>query len=275
MNRILISLAVTFLTTLSASSQSYRSTVNEGNDLYHQGQYDAAKKKYQSAATVAPERIESHFNSGNAEYRNDDFKAAIESYKKAGERARSPEEGSQIWYNAGNSFLNAAEKGAQVPMADAQGNDVNAMRKEGYKNAIEAYKQALKLNPKDEDARYNLTYAMRKLQELNNQQNNQNQNKDQQKQDQKQDKDKDDQNKEKDKEQEQNKQDKKDEQQKQDQQKQNEQQEQQKQRKPEQQKQMSKQQAEQILKALERDEKELQKKLREKRAVRVNVDKDW
>lgn len=270
MNRIFLSIAITILTQLGLSAQSYRSAVNEGNDLYHQGQYDAAKKKYQAAATVDPERIESHFNSGNAEYRSDDFKAAIESYKKAGERARSPEEGSKIWYNAGNTFLNAAEKGAQIPVADAQGNDVNAMRKEGYKNAIEAYKQALKLNPKDDDARYNLTYAMRKLQELNNQQNNQNQNKDQQKQDQKQDKKKDDQNKEKDKEQEQNKQDKKDEQQKQ-----SEQQEQQKPQKPEQQKQMSKQQAEQILKALERDEKELQKKLREKRAVRVNVDKDW
>jgi hypothetical protein len=38
---------------------------------------------------------------------------------------------------------------------------------------------------------------------------------------------------------------------------------------------MSKQQAEQILRALERDEKDLQKKLREKRGSRVRVDKDW
>ena len=56
----------------AASAQSYRGTVNDGNDLYHEKKYDRAREKYEQAAIAEPERPESFFNAGNAAYRSDD-----------------------------------------------------------------------------------------------------------------------------------------------------------------------------------------------------------
>ena len=232
-----------------ARAQSYRSDVNGGNEAYREKNFDDAGKRYSDAVSNDPLRVEGYFNLGNTAYRKDDAVKAIEEYKRAGERARSKHEGAQLWFNGGNAL----------------------MKMNQYEQAVEAYKQSLKLNPDDEDARYNLLYAMKKLADEKNKEKNKDQKKDDkkdQKKDDKKDQDKQDQDK--------KDQEKKDQQQNQDQQKQDQQpkDEQQQPQKPKD-KQMSKQQAEQILKALERDEKELQKKNREKRAVRVQVDKDW
>ncbi len=268
----------------AASAQSYRGTVNDGNDLYHEKKYDRAREKYEQAAIAEPERPESFFNAGNAAYRSDDIKAALEQYEKAGLRIKDRETLSRTLYNAGNTFLNAADKGMDNPaLKQAAGEQAGNLQMEGYKQAIEMFKKALKVDPTDQDARYNLTYARKKLEDLQKQQQNQNQDqkKDQQKKDQKQDKQQDQKNQDKNKQEEQQKKDKQDkDQQQQQNQKDNQQQDkakqdQQQQPKPQKEQNMSKQQAEQILRALQRDEKELQKKKRQQQGRRVNVDKDW
>ena len=53
---------------------------------------------------------------------------------------------------------------------------------EKFKNAIASYQNSLKMNPKDEDAKYNLSYARKMLQQMQ-QQNQQQQQNDQQQQD--------------------------------------------------------------------------------------------
>ena len=267
-----------------ALAQSYRSTVNEANEHYEQKQYDQAKELYEQAAAVEPERAESHFNYGNAAYRTDDIKKALEQYERAGTRLRDRQEIASTLYNAGNTFLKAAEEGKDNPvLQQAAGGQAEDLRMQGYHQAIEMYKKALKLNPSDEDARYNLTYARKKLEELQQQQQNKDQNQDQQKKQQKQDKQQDQDQKDKSKEEEQQKKDQQDQQQqKQQNQKDQQQQEQEKakpdeqqQSKPKEEQKMSKQQAEQILRALERQEKALQKKKRQKVGVRTSVEKDW
>ncbi len=280
MRQMITLAAVLLLSGTAAQAQSYRGTVNEGNDQYEQKQYDKARDSYRKAASVEPDRPESYFNAGNAAYRSDDIKAALEQYEKAGLRVRDKETLARTLYNAGNTFLNAAEKGMDNPaLQQAAGEQAGNLQMEGYKQAIEMYKKALKLDPKDQDARYNLTYARKKLEDLQKQQ--QNQNKDQKKDQKQQDKNKDQQKQEKNKQEEQEKKDKQDQQQQQKQnQKDNEQKEQakkneQQQPKPEKQQNMSKQQAEQILRALQRDEKDLQKKKRQQQSSRVTVEKDW
>ncbi|MBR9975024.1 MAG: tetratricopeptide repeat protein [Bacteroidetes bacterium] len=288
-------LTVCFLLALPAAlaAQSYRSTVNDGNEQYHEKKFDDALQKYEAAAVTEPERPESYFNSGNASYRafnNPEgatdpkmIERALKEYERAGMRFRDREKIAGTLYNAGNVFLAAAEKGGDNPaLQQATGGEEGDLRKEGYRQAIEMYKKSLKLDPSDADARYNLTYAKKKLEELEQQQQNQDKNQDQkqqQKQD-KQDKQQDQQNQDKNKQEEQQKQDKQDQQQQQQQnQKDDQQQEKAKpeeQQQPQQQEQqMSKQQAEQILRALQREEKELQKKKRQQQGRRVNVEKDW
>lgn len=116
---------------------------------------------------------------------------------------------------------------------------------------IEAYKQSLRNNPTDHETRYNLALAMKQQQEQ--QQQNQDQQQDQkqdQKQDEKQDEQKD----------------------QQDQQQQNQQQQQQQQNKDE----MSKENAEQLLKAVMQDEKDVQEKVKKQLQIQgKKLEKDW
>ncbi|MBN1447445.1 MAG: tetratricopeptide repeat protein [Bacteroidetes bacterium] len=266
---------------MTATAQSYRSTVNEGNEYYREEEYDRARELYEQAAATEAERPESHFNIGNAAYRTEDIQKALEAYEKAGMRVRDKATLARTLYNAGNTFLKAADEGKEHPAlqqaAGAQGAD---LREQAYRQAIEWYKKALKLDPTDEDARYNLTYARKKLDELQQQQQNQDQNKDQQQKQKDQDKEQDQQNQDKNRDEEQQKKDQQDQQQQQQQNQKDQDQEQkakpeQQQSKPKEEPQMSKQQAEQILRALERQEKELQKKKRQQVGVRTSVEKDW
>jgi hypothetical protein len=120
--------------------------------------------------------------------------------------------------------------------------------------------EALKLNPDDMEAKYNLSYALEKLRQQ------QQQKKDDQNQDKKNDKSKNDQQK--------NDQQQQD-QEKQKQQQQDQQQQAQQQQKLQQGKQMSKADAERILDVLKNNEKDVQKKLRIRQAVRPKGEKDW
>lgn len=259
----------------SVTAQSYRSLVNGGNELFSGKKYDDAEVAYQKSLQKNPERIEGYFNLGNTLYRKGDYKNAMEQYSKGIVKVTDSKEAARSLYNIGNSFLDAAEKASNNPAAQQLGDEAGKAKMEGYTQAAKAYKQSLKIDPKDEDARYNLAYAMKKLEELKQQQNQKNDQQKNQDKKQKQDQEK------------QNKQDQqnKNDQQKQDQQKQQQNQNEQdkgkeseaeKQRQQEQQKnQMSKQQAERILDALKNDEKELQKKIKAKIRARVQVEKDW
>ena len=122
-------------------------------------------------------------------------------------------------------------------IASAFHNVGNALMEEkNYEKSVEAYKNSLKANPKDDDTRYNLAqYLMKKQQE-------------QQKQ----------------------------EQQKQQQQQKQEQQQQQKQeQKQQQQPKMQQEQIEQILKALEQDERDVQERRKIQMGQRSKTDKEW
>lgn len=114
------------------------------------------------------------------------------------------------------------------------------MEEKNYEKSVEAYKNSLKANPKDDDTRYNLAvaqYLMKKKQEQQKQQQQQ---------------------------------------QKQEQQKQEQQQEQQKQeQKQQQQPKMQQEQIEQILKALEQDERDVQERRKIQMGQRSKTDKEW
>ena len=156
-----------------------------------------------------------------------------------------PNEKAMLYHNLGNSLL---------------------VQKK-FDPSIEAYKKALRINPNDLDTKYNLAYAIKmkeqdqkQQQQQQNQQNqNQNQNKNQ---DQKENQDKnDDQNKNKDQNKDNNNQNNPE--QNKEQQQQNK---------------ISPQSAEQILKALENDEKKTQEKVKKAQAEQAKqrkVEKNW
>lgn len=127
-------------------------------------------------------------------------------------------------------------------IASAFHNVGNALMEEkNYEKSVEAYKNSLKANPKDDDTRYNLAvaqYLMKKQQEQQKQQQ-------QQKQEQQQ------------------------------QQKQEQQQQQKQEQKQQQQPKMQQEQIEQILKALEQDERDVQERRKIQMGQRSKTDKEW
>ncbi|MFB3787002.1 MAG: tetratricopeptide repeat protein, partial [bacterium] len=130
-----------------------RDRVEEANKIYAEGKYEEAVQQYTDiAATYAPESPELHFNIGNAWFRAGDYEKAIAEYQKV---AGAPDEKleAKAHYGIGNACY----------------------RMEDYAKAIESYIQSLRLNPDDEDAKYNLELARRKLKEQIDQNKNQQQ----------------------------------------------------------------------------------------------------
>ncbi len=227
-------------------SQSLRGLVNEGVENYEKGNFSDAEVNFKKGVEKAPENFEAKFNLGDAFFKQERFDEAIKSYNSALAFAKNDLEKARVHYNIGNSLLKAQK----------------------IEESIEEYKKSLKLNPLDQEAKYNLSYALELLKNKDDQQqqkNDKDQNKDKnedQNKDQNQNKDQDKKEKQKDQ---QNNQDK----QKQDQQDKKQQQQQQQPQK------ISKEEAERILEALKDNEKDLQKELRKIKGKRVKTDKDW
>ena len=223
-------------------SQSLRSLVNKGVDLYKEGKPSDAEVNFKKGLEKAPKNYTANFNLGDAYFKQKKFNEAIKSYQKALTESKTNEQKAQVYHNIGNSLL----------------------KDKKIDQSIAAYTQALKLNPNDQDTKYNLSYA---LSQKNNQKNNKNKNKNNQ------DKTKDNKNN---KDQQNKNQNKKDQNKQQNQQNKNEQNKQdQKQQQQPQKNQISKADAERILNALKNNEQALQKKLRRKTGKVVKTDKDW
>ena len=209
---------------LSASAQDARQFIRNGNKLYRAGDYVKAEVAYSKAVAKDSLNPQAAYNLGNALMMQQKDSSAIVQYQKAARLEKNPLRLSQSFHNIG----------------------VICQKKQLFAEAIEAYKQSLRLNPNDDETRYNLVLCQR-------QQKQQQQNQKQQGQD------KDD---------------------KQDQQKQEKQQQQQdkKQQKPQEQKpQMSKENAEQLLQDAMRQEQQTQKRLKEaqQQPQRRQLQKNW
>ncbi len=217
-------------------SQSLRGLVNDGVENYNEGNFSDAEVNFKKGVEKSPESFEAKFNLGDAFFKQERYDEAIKSYNSALAFAKDDLEKARVHYNIGNSLLKAQK----------------------IEESIEEYKKSLKLNPNDQEAKYNLSYALELLKN---------------KEDQQQQKDNKDQNKDQNQNNDQDKKDQeKDQQNKQDQQKQDQQDKKQQQQ---QQQKISKEEAERILEALKDNEKDLQKELRKIKVKRVKTDKDW
>ena len=216
------------LIAVGAQAQTDRQYVRQGNKLFQKGDFEHAEVAYAKAIEKNEKNPQAHYNLGNALMAQRKDSAAVVQFQAAGQLETNPLRKSQAYHNIG----------------------VVCQQNKLYGDAIEAYKQALRLNPNDDETRYNL--ALCKHEKQKQDQNQQNQNQNQQNKDDQQKKDN------------QDKQEQK--QQDQDQQKQQEQ-------KP----QMSKENAEQLLNAAMQQEKQTQKRMKEaeKQGERRQVEKNW
>lgn len=146
MKSILILLILLFTGIVIA--QPAQKLVRSGNNEYENGHFKDAEIDYRKALTKSPGSQKATFNLGNSLYKQQNFDEASAQYLKLAQSEDNETPKAKVFYNLGNSLLENKK----------------------YKESIEAYKMALRQNPKDEDTRYNLSYAMTKLQQQKKQQ---------------------------------------------------------------------------------------------------------
>ncbi len=139
--RPLTAIALTLLL-CAANTAVEAGPLQQGYQHYAQGEYDQALQEYIQGQLQAPDDPAVLYNLGNAYYKMGDFKAASQHYghalSKADEQLKP-----KLLYNLGNS----------------------AYRQGKLQEAIQNYEAALKLSPEDRQAKENLAFVEKQLQQ--------------------------------------------------------------------------------------------------------------
>ena len=263
MRKTIVTFLMVMLCSLSAFAQVDRREVRAGNRAFKKGEFGQSEVDYKKALLKDSTSVAAQYNLANALYKLENYTEA-EKYSKAAldSLSRSPR-AADAHYNSGDIYL----------------------QQRRWSEAIEAFKSSLRLNPDDMDAKSNLAYAQKMLQNEqqqqnqdgegdNNQQNDQNQD---QNNDQNQNQDQN-QNKDQDKQDDQNKDQNQDDQQDQQQNPDQNQDQQPPQDQPQQDQKISPEAAEQMLQAIQAKEDETQEKVKKEKAAAVKSrqkEKNW
>ena len=214
-----------------AQQKTDRDYLRSGNKLYNDSLFIKAEVDYRKALEINPKSTDAMFNLANALLMQQKAQEAMEQYQSVSKIEKDKEKLAQIYHNMGVMLQSAK----QLPQC------------------IEAYKESLRNNPKDDETRYNLALAQKQLKDQQQNQQNQDQQQQQEQKEDKQDQNKDQQ-----------------EQEQKDQQQQNQQQQQQNKNE------MSKENAEQLLNAIMQDEKNVQDKVKKQIQIQgKKLEKDW
>ena len=124
-------------------AQEKDNNLPKGNDSFAEKKYADAEVEYRISESKNPKKSIASYNLGNAVYRQNQSNEAKYHYAKALKTAKTRAEKHQAFHNMGNTF----------------------MKNKDYSNAVEAYKNALRNNPADEETRYNYALAKKMLKE--------------------------------------------------------------------------------------------------------------
>jgi Ca-activated chloride channel family protein len=137
----LLLLSVALLLAFYSKGQNADQLIANGNAAFAQKNYAAAETYYRQAIgkDVKHQWPEAAFNLGNALYAQKKYADAITQFKALVTEGKTAEIRQYSVYNIGTIYLEQQQ----------------------YAEAVAAFRQTLKLNPREEDARYNLAYAMK------------------------------------------------------------------------------------------------------------------
>lgn len=109
----------------------------EANKELSDNEFIKAEADYRRAISKSDENVVAPYNLGTAYYKKESLEEAFGRFKQVGELASEKPEKHKAFHNMGNVF----------------------MKNEEYDKAVEAYKEALRNDPSDEETRYNLALA--------------------------------------------------------------------------------------------------------------------
>ena len=109
----------------------------DGNEKADKEEYTEAEKSYRKAISLEPEKEVALFNLGNTHFKDKKYDEASQRFFQTQKFASSKQGKHRAFHNMGNVY----------------------MQKKEYQKAVEAYKNALRNNSKDEETRYNYALA--------------------------------------------------------------------------------------------------------------------
>ncbi|HNP32359.1 MAG TPA: tetratricopeptide repeat protein [Flavobacterium sp.] len=131
------------LLSFAIQAQEKDKDLPKGNDSFSEKKYADAEAEYRISESKNPKKSIASYNLGNAVYRQNQSAEAKYHYAKALKTAKTKEEKHQAFHNIGNTLMKAKD----------------------YSGAVEAYKNALRNNPADDETRYNYALAKKMLKE--------------------------------------------------------------------------------------------------------------
>lgn len=161
------------ISVVNSYGQTDKKEVRKGNRLFKEENYKEAEVEYRKALIKDSMSVAGNYNLANTLIKQDDNPNAELIYAKLQDSV------SRIQHNV-NWEKGAVDAGKNTFAPDYYhnlGNSYLAQKK--YQEAVDAYKNSLRINPNDNSTRENYIYAKKKLEDQQNQDQNQNQNQDQ------------------------------------------------------------------------------------------------
>ena len=118
----------------------YKDEVSRGNSRFHEKKYDEAGKHYKNAGKYAPgekDKKKLSFNKGDSQYMSEKYESAISNYRKS-IQSEDREVQKMAFFNLGNTY----------------------MKMKKYREAVDSFVNALKIDPNYEKAKKNIEYIL-------------------------------------------------------------------------------------------------------------------
>lgn len=138
---IVVVLAILF--SLVVKGQEKDKNLPEGNEAFNEKNYADAETNYRISASKFPKKADSYYNLGNTIYTINQPAEAKFAYQNAIKNATTRAEKHKAFHNLGNVL----------------------MKEKNYEGAVNIYRQALINNPSDDETRYNYALAKKMLKE--------------------------------------------------------------------------------------------------------------
>jgi tetratricopeptide (TPR) repeat protein len=158
-----VAVFVFMMLSTNSFSQNSKDEIFKGNKAYKENNFAAAESAYREVLKKDENNDIANYNLGNVLYKKEDAEEAAKYFDEAIKNTKDNQLKQKAFYNKGVAY----QKAKKLP------------------ECIVAYKNALMLNPNDEDARQNLERALKQQQQQQQQNKKDNQDKKQQPKDQK------------------------------------------------------------------------------------------
>ena len=144
MKRLIFSLILFIVFTMSAMAQSAEwGMIHQGNRAFSRGEWAKAEKCYRKALKKNPRNSRAMFNLGDTYLAQKNGKDALQCFANAAKGENNRMVRAMAYHNIG--FIHQNNK--------------------DYERPIDAYKEALRNNPYDDDTRYNLALCQKQRQQ--------------------------------------------------------------------------------------------------------------